>query len=231
MTATTRLPTTSPAASAAKLDLMLDRLAARGLTGKLVFALDATMSRQPTWDQACQLQAEMFAEAASIGGLEIKVAYFRGKDELKASGWMTDAKALERAMTKIVCAGGYTQIERLLALVKREHDKTRIGALVFVGDAAEEHIETLSLAAQELNTRGVRVFMFQEDDDEEAEKAFREISRVTKGAYCKFSPGSAKELGELLRAVAAYAAGGLQALGRLEAQGKQGAITLLGQLR
>ena len=37
--------------------------------GRLIFALDATMSRQPTWDQACQLQAEMFREAAIVGGL------------------------------------------------------------------------------------------------------------------------------------------------------------------
>ena len=208
--------------------------AARGPTGKLVFGLDATMSRQPTWDRACQLQAEMFAEAAGIGGLEIKVAYFRGKDELSASPWMTDAKRLEKAMTGITCMGGYTQIARLLAHVRREHEKAPIGALVYVGDECEEHIETLSLAAQELGARNVPAFMFQEDGGDEeaenAEKAFREIARATKGAYCKLSPNSAKELGELLRAVAAYAAGGMKALSQLGALGKPGAVKLLGQL-
>jgi hypothetical protein len=217
--------------SSAKLDLYLDRLAARGSTGKLIFALDATMSRQPTWDQACKLQAEMFSEAAGIGGLEIKVGFFRGAHELKFSPWVTDAKRLEKAMARIVCEGGYTQIARLLEEVRREHNKGSVGALVYVGDAAEEHIETLSLAAQQLGAAGIKAFMFQEDDDEDAEKAFREIARVTKGAYCKFSSGSAKELGELLRAAAAFAVGGMKALSQLGAQGKPGAVKLLGQLQ
>ena len=41
-----------------------------GERGRLIFALDATMSRQPTWDTACRLQADMFREAAAIGGLD-----------------------------------------------------------------------------------------------------------------------------------------------------------------
>ena len=42
----------------------LDPKVKAGERGRLIFALDATMSRQPTWDQACRLQAEMFREAA-----------------------------------------------------------------------------------------------------------------------------------------------------------------------
>jgi hypothetical protein len=41
--------------------------------GRLVFALDATASRQPTWDTACELQAEMFREVAVIGGLSVQL--------------------------------------------------------------------------------------------------------------------------------------------------------------
>ena len=33
------------------------------VSGWLIFALDATMSRQPTWDEACSLQGEMFGVA------------------------------------------------------------------------------------------------------------------------------------------------------------------------
>ena len=32
--------------------------------GRMIFALDATMSRQATWDIACALQGEMFSAAA-----------------------------------------------------------------------------------------------------------------------------------------------------------------------
>ena len=49
-----------------------------GANGRLVFALDATMSRQPTWDMACALQADMFREAGSLGSLDIRLVYYRG---------------------------------------------------------------------------------------------------------------------------------------------------------
>ena len=44
----------------------------RGESGPDFISVDdvaemTTMSRQPTWDQACKLQAEMFREAAPIG--------------------------------------------------------------------------------------------------------------------------------------------------------------------
>jgi hypothetical protein len=223
---TNKLPST---ASSAKLDLMLDRLAARtSQSGRLVFALDATMSRQPTWDQACVLQAEMFSAAASIGGLEIQVVYFRGKSECRASGWMIDGKRLGEVMSRIVCVGGHTQIAKVLRHTRQAHDKTPISALVFVGDAMEESLDALCAGAHELGTRGIKAFMFQESDDEDVEKAFREIARLTHGAYCRFSSASAKELGDLLRAVAAYAAGGLKALGNVKAAA---AVKLLEQLK
>jgi len=76
--------------------------------GKLVFALDATMSRQPTWDRACHIQADMFREAEAVGGLDIKLVFFRGYRECKASSWYGQSAPLSRAMTSIVCQGGYT---------------------------------------------------------------------------------------------------------------------------
>src|SRR5207249_1100572 len=119
---------------------------AAGSRGRLVFALDATMSRQPTWDLACALQADMFREAAALGLLKVPV------------------------------------------------------------------------------------FMFQEGHDATAERAFREIARLTGGAWCRFDPGAAAQLRELLRAAAAYAAGGREALKRLSSSGS-GAAKLLGQMK
>jgi hypothetical protein len=218
--------------SSTKMDLLLDRLASNhSSTGRLCFALDATMSRQPTWDKACQLQAEMFAEAAGVGGLEIQLVYFRGSNECRASGWLTDAKRLGEVMSKIDCRAGETQIAKVLRHTRQAHDKTPISGLILIGDSSEEGIDTLCAGADELGARGIKAFVFQEGDDATAEKAFREIARLTHGAYCKFSPESARELGDLLRAVAAYAAGGLKALGNLGAQGKGEATRLLEQIR
>ena len=202
-----------------------------GKRGRLIFALDATMSRQPTWDTACHLQADMFREAASIGGLDVQLVYYRGLAECRASRWISQAERLGELMERIDCRGGHTQIGKVLAHARRETEKGRVQALVFVGDAMEEAIDDLCASAGELSLHGVPAFMFQEGNDPIAEQAFREIARLTHGAYCRFNAGAAHELGELLRAVAAYAAGGMRALADLSARRHSGAVRLLEQLK
>ena len=168
-----------------------------GQRGRLIFALDATMSRQPTWDTACTLQADMFREAAAIGGLDVQLVYFRGLSECRASRWVAEARRLGALMARIDCRGGHTQIGKILAHARRETTRQKVQALVFVGDAMEEPIDDLCAAAGELGLLGVPAFMFQEGYDAVAEQAFREIARLTRGAYCRFDPGAAHELGEL----------------------------------
>jgi hypothetical protein len=205
--------------------------ATAGKRGRLVFALDATMSRQPTWDSACALQADMFREAAAIGGLDIQLVYFRGLGECRASGWVAASDKLAGLMSSIDCRGGHTQIGKVLSHARQEHAKRPVQALVFVGDAMEEAIDDLCQAAGELGILGVPVFMFQEGGDPVAESGYREIARLSRGAYCRFDTGAARELGELLRAVAAYAAGGIKALADLSARKSGAARMLLAQLK
>jgi hypothetical protein len=202
-----------------------------GKRGRLIFALDATMSRQPAWDSACALQADMFKEAASIGGLDIQLVYFRGLNECGASQWVADSGKLAALMSRIDCRGGHTQIGKVLHHARKENDARRVQALVFVGDAMEEKIDDLCAYAGELGLRSVPVFMFQEGSDPVAEHAYREIARLSRGVYCRFDTGAAHQLGELLRAVAAYAAGGMKALNDLSARNDRGAQKLLAQLK
>jgi hypothetical protein len=202
-----------------------------GARGRLIFALDATMSRQPMWDSACALQADMFREAAAIGGLDVQLVYYRGIGECRASRWVSDARELAGLMTKIDCRGGHTQIGKVLAHARGETEKKRVQALVFVGDAMEEAIDDLAAAAGELGLLGIPAFVFQEGHDPVAEQAFREIARLSHGAYGRFDPGAAHELGELLRAAAAYAAGGMRALADLSARRNTGALRLLEQMK
>jgi hypothetical protein len=131
-------------------------------------------------------------------------------------------------MTKVDCRGGNTQIGRVLKHVKNEAAKTKVNAVIFVGDACEENIDGLCQTAGEIGLLGVPIFMFQEGGDGNAEKAFREVVKLTRGAYFKLDTGSAKILAELLGAVAAYATGGKQAL---ESKGGQAARALLSQLK
>jgi hypothetical protein len=204
---------------------------AAGQRGRLIFALDATMSRQPTWDTACGLQADMFREAAAVGGLDVQLVYYRGLTECRASRWISKAERLGALMEQIDCRGGHTQIAKIISHAKRETQTKRVQAVVFVGDAMEEKLDDLCHGAGELGLLGVPAFMFQEGNDPITEQAFREIARLSHGAYCRFDVGAAHQLAELLRAVAAYAAGGMRALADLSSRRQAGAMKLLAQMR
>jgi hypothetical protein len=191
--------------------------------GRLIFALDATGSRQGTWDAACEIQAEMFHE---VSGLNVQLVYFRGHNECRASGWISSGDRLASLMQQIRCSTGATQIGKVLSHALHETEKNKVEAMVFVGDCLEETLGELAVTAGELGALGVPAFMFQEGDYPEVEQAYREIARLTHGAYCRFDAGAPHQLAELLRAVAAYAAGGVKAL-----ETKPGAAAkLLGQL-
>jgi hypothetical protein len=196
--------------------------------GRLIFALDATASRQPTWDTACELQADMFREAGTVGGLDMQLVYYRGLEECRASRWISHPEQLTKTMSQIACHAGHTQIRKILIHARKETRLLRVSALVFVGDAMEENPDTLAHEAGELGRLGVPIFMFQEGSDRNVEQVFRDIARLTHGAYCRFDPGAARQLGELLRAVAVYAAGGMTALA---ARKDAGAVKLLSQMR
>ena len=181
-------------------------------SGRLIFALDATASRQPTWDQASHLQAEMFQAAAALGGLSVQLVFYRGHGECKASPWTGDTATLLRRMSGVHCLAGHTQIQRVLRHAAKESRRSRVSALVFVGDAMEEKLDDLGDAAGELGLLGLPCFLFQEGRDPAVRQAFEQIAKLTGGACCAFDAGSAEQLKALLGAVAAYAAGGRAAM-------------------
>ncbi len=183
-----------------------------GARGRLIFAMDATASREPTWDRACQLQGEMFAETAALGGLEIQLCYYRGYGEFEASPWLSSSNDLLQRMTGVSCRGGYTQIEKVLRQAIAQTRQQKVQALVFVGDCMEEDVDRLCHLAGQLGVLGVPAFLFHEGDDPAARRAFEEIARLTRGACCAFDASSASQLRDLLGAVAVYAAGGRAAL-------------------
>jgi hypothetical protein len=177
-----------------------------------MFAMDATASREPTWDRACQLQGEMFHATDGLGGLEVQLVFYRGFGECKSSRWLTSSAELVRRMVAVRCLGGQTQIERVLKHAIRETEVKKVNALVFVGDCMEEDVDRLCHHAGQLGLLGVPAFMFQEGQEPVAARAFRQIAKLTHGAYCSFDASSAQQLKELLSAVAVYAAGGRVAL-------------------
>ena len=193
--------------------------------GRIILGIDATASRQPTWDVAAKLQAQMFETVAAIGGLDLQLVYFRGSGECQASRWMTDGKALSHTMSTVTCRAGITQIARVLRHAGREHARQKIGALILISDACEEIPADLYSAARELS---VPVFMFQEGPDERVGEIYADVARITSGAHCQFDSNAAQKLADLLKAVAAYAAGGLTALAD---QNSEAAKLLLTQIK
>jgi hypothetical protein len=198
--------------------------------GRLIFAMDATASREPTWDRAAEVQGQMFVEADRLGGLDVQLVFWRGFHECRASRWVASPKALVELMTKVTCRAGQTQLARVLRHAKAEAGKARVHALVVIGDAFEEGLDELGHLAGELGLLGTRAFLFQEGHDPTAERAFREVARLTGGAWCRFDASSPQQLRDLLAAVAAFAAGGRPAL-EDAARRRAAPRLLLGQMR
>jgi hypothetical protein len=198
--------------------------------GRLLFALDATASRQPTWDRAMHTQAEMFRVAGDVGGLDVQLCFFRGFGEFRASEWVSDPDSLLTRMTGVQVLGGQTQIERVLRHALRETAKKKVNAVVFVGDCMEEGADALCHLAGQLGLKGVPLFLFQEGGEPLAESTFRQMANLSVGAWCRFDPGSADQLRELLSAVAVYAAGGRKALGDFSKRGGDAVKLLTSQV-
>src|SRR5215472_6339908 len=118
--------------------------------GRFVFALDATASREPTWDTACKLQAEMFQEAGRLGSLEMQLVFYRALGECRASRWLSDSAHLAKTMSQIMCRAGETQIEKILNHASKETRLLKVSALVFIGDAMEESPDTVLSTANTL---------------------------------------------------------------------------------
>ena len=200
--------------------------------GRLVFALDATMSRQPTWDLAQSLQGKMFDAAARHGGLDVQLVYYRGLAECRASPFVSQGRGLAAFMSRVDCRSGHTQIEKILRHVRSEAGAMPVGAFVFVGDAVEERDQALFAIAGELGLLGVKGFLFQEGDNAAPARVFREIARLTGGAHAMFDASAPARLASLLSAAAAYASGGRAALERHAIEdGNAAARMLLTQMR
>ena len=194
---------------------------------RLLFAIDATASRQPTWDQASHLQQEMFLSSQQTASLTVQLCYYRGFHDFFTSAWLSNSTELAKLMSGVQCEGGHTQIGRLLKHAQAEHRKAAIKALVFIGDAVEENPDTLGELAGQCGLLKLPLFMFQEGRDRLVQQTFSHMARVSGGAFAHFDVNSAGTLAALLGAVARYAAGGRTAL---ENNGNNIAKQLLQQL-
>jgi hypothetical protein len=165
--------------------------------GRLIFALDATASRGPTWDAAVPLTEKMFQAVAPIGALSTQLIFFRGDDQCSHTPWVSSGVELARLMRMITVNAGKTQILRVLAHAQRETQKIPVQRLIFIGDSVEENIDELAGAAAELGRLGVPVDMFLEGHDPTARAAFRLIALRSGGQFHQFGISTPQAVAQL----------------------------------
>ena len=196
---------------------------------KLIFALDATASREPTWATAKKLHRDLFTASIENTNLAIQLCYYRGLSDFHYSPWLTNAAELLAHMDDVVCLGGPTQLERVLRhYLAQRSGLAPVKALVFVGDAVEESNDTLAALAGECGLYKLPLFIFQEGQDPLAASAFAMLARRSGGVYASFDHTSADRLRELLGAVVRFTTGGMKALAQ---SGRESDKLLLEQLR
>ena len=180
--------------------------------GRLIFAMDATASREHCWDMASQNHAAMFVEAYKVSTLNVQLCYYRGMGDFTALPWTRSADDIKHALLSVQCLAGQTQIGKVLRHALRETRTSKVNALVFVGDCVEENPDSLGALAGQLGILNLPLFVFQEGKNSNVGSIFSQLATLSGGAHCQFDQGSAKQLGQLLAAVAVYAAGGKPAL-------------------
>src|SRR5262249_59292522 len=118
----------------------MERLKTQPHRGRLAFIVDATQSREATWDLAIKLQTEMFEAAVALGTLQLQLTFLRGTGsaaECKHTPWISDGRELVRRMSKVACRGGFTQIQRGLRHGTAGDPQRAISARGAIGDQDE----------------------------------------------------------------------------------------------
>jgi len=180
---------------------------------RIIFSLDATASRAPTWQQAQSLHKALFEAASETSELSLQLCYFRGIATFHASPWLATASGLRGALSQIYCEGGITQIQRLLEHCLHQHsDSTSIKAIIFVGDAVEEDAGLLNDLAVKCRLAKRPLYIFQEGSDPVAGSAFASMAALSGGVHFGLGNDSADQLRRLLQSVVRLATGGRKAL-------------------
>ncbi|MCZ4262315.1 hypothetical protein O4G76_15855 [Limimaricola sp. G21655-S1] len=172
--------------------------------------IDATGSREHSWEQAQTAQLRMFKDLAGLKALQLRLLEFGG-GKLSDYGWQGDALKVAKKMTAVRCRQGLTQF--IPALEAFANDKTKTDALILIGDAFEECSNVVLMPTCTLRNRGSRVFCFREGDDPVAASAFNSIAEATGGRSIKL--GDQLPLSDLCSGAALLTAGGQDALKRL----------------
>ena len=192
---------------------------------RLVFALDATASRERAWAAARQVTDSLFG--AAPGGIEVALAVHGGGRMTAFGGFHRDVGALRDEAAGISCEPGPT---RMLDIVRESLRRPGVRAMVYIGDCFEEDESAALALAGSLRLRGTKLVVLQDESSgtTSALRVFRAMAGRTGGIVLPFDAGSLDPLRDALGAVASYVAGGRDML-RVRSLASPAARLLLGR--
>lgn len=194
-----------------------DSLIAAALTPsrrpRLVFAFDATASREPAWELARQVTDSLFRVVP--GELDIALAVHGAGAVHTFTPFSPDPHSLRDAAASVKCQAGMTALVQLMDQVLAQ---SGVKVMMYTGDCFEEDPQAAYDRADSFKARGIKAIMLHDSStgDAAARHVYDEIARRTGGVCVDFhgehGTNAAGELRELLEAVAVLTLGGVKLL-------------------
>jgi hypothetical protein len=194
---------------------------------RLVFAVDATASREPAWAAARQVTDSLVK--ALPGELDVSLAVHGGSRVHTFTEFTSNASVLRDRAAGVTCQAGLT---RLLPILATSLKQPSVRVIIYIGDVFEESLPHGRDLANQLGSRGTKLFVLHDTSDASARRdaeIFWDLAKRTGGCVLPFDANAPGRLRDLLSAVAVYAVGGEKLL-RERRQALPGAVALLEHL-
>jgi hypothetical protein len=194
---------------------------------RLVFAVDATASREPAWAAARKVTDALVK--ALPGELDVALAVHGGSRVHTFTGFTNDPATLRDRAAGVTCEAGIT---RLLPILSASLKQSSVRVIVYIGDVFEESIPQGRHLADSLGLRGTKLIVLHDTADPSARRdaeVFWDLAKRTGGCVLPFDASASGRLRDILSAVAVYAVGGEKLL-RERRDDLPGAVALLEHL-
>lgn len=197
------------------------------LRPRLVFAVDATASREPAWAAARQVTDALVS--ALPGALDVALAVHGGARVHTFTAFTNDANRLRDRAAGVACQAGST---RLLPILSASLRQPGVRVVVYIGDVFEESISQGRRMADAMGANATKLIVLHDTADPAARRdaeVFWDLAKRTGGCVLPFDASAPGRLRDLLSAVAVFAVGGEKLLRARQAD-LPGAVALLEHL-
>jgi hypothetical protein len=194
---------------------------------RLVFAVDATASREPAWEAARQVTDALVK--ALPGELDVALAVHGGSRVHTFTAFTDDANTLRDRAAGVTCEAGLT---RLLPILSASLKQPAMRVVIYIGDVFEESVTQGRRIADALGAQGTKLIVLHDTADPAARRyaeVFWDLAKRTGGCVLPFEASASGRLRDLLSALAVYAVGGEKLL-RERRHNLPGAVALLEHL-